>query len=112
MKKSTPRAPTAPKTLSTDSRRLWRKFIDEYAIVDLGGLTILRSGLEALDLVRDCEGQIGKEGRTFTDRFGQVKGHPLLATLRDARAQWLASIKALNLDLEPLKDRPGRPGGS
>ncbi len=45
------------------------------------------------------------------DRFVQRKPHPLLAAERDARAQMLAALKALNLDLEPLKDR-GRPPGS
>jgi glutathione S-transferase len=47
----------------------------------------------------------------MADRFGQPKPHPLLATERDARAQFLAALKALNLDLEPLRDRVGRPGG-
>ena len=46
------------------------------------------------------------------DRFGQVKSHPLLSVERDSRAQYLAALKALNLDLEPLRDKPGRPGGS
>jgi hypothetical protein len=35
----------------------------------------------------------------------------LLPVERDSRAQWLAALKALNLDLEPLHDKPGRPGG-
>ena len=55
--------------------------------------------------------QIEKEGPTSHDRFGQLRGHPLLAVERDARGQFLMALKALNLDLEPVRDRPGRPGG-
>ena len=41
----------------------------------------------------------------------QPRAHPLLAVERDSRAQMLAAMKALNLDLEPPRDGPGRPGG-
>jgi len=36
---------------------------------------------------------------TVTDKFGQVKVHPLCSVERDARAAWLQAIKLLNLDL-------------
>jgi hypothetical protein len=45
----------------------------------------------------------------FNDRFGAPKPHPLLPIERDSRQAFLAGMKALNLDLEPLRDRPGRP---
>jgi hypothetical protein len=45
------------------------------------------------------------------DRFDVMKPHPLLAAERDARSQFLQGLKSLNLDLEPLRDRPGRPPG-
>lgn len=48
---------------------------------------------------------------TFTDRFGQIKAHPLLPVERDARAAFLAGLRSLNLDFEPLHDGPGRPAG-
>jgi hypothetical protein len=47
----------------------------------------------------------------FNDRFGAPKPHPLLPIERDSRAAFLAGMKALQLDLEPLRDHPGRPGG-
>ena len=46
------------------------------------------------------------------DRYGQLKAHPAVNIERDARAAMLAALKAMNLDVEPLRDRPGRPGGS
>jgi hypothetical protein len=36
---------------------------------------------------------------TVVGRDGQAKVHPLLAVERDARAAWLAAIKALGLEL-------------
>ena len=42
-------------------------------------------------------------------RFEQVKAHPMTTVERDSRAAFMAGLKALNLDLEPLHDGPGRP---
>ena len=99
----------APGHLSREAKQDWQKFKKEYGIDDSGGLAILKAGLEAKDLAEACRRKIEKEGLTITDRFGIEKPHPLLAAERDARAQWLAALKALNLDIEPLKAGPGRP---
>lgn len=61
--------------------------------------------------MRHAQEAIRAEGMTVLDRFGQRKAHPLLPAERDARAQMLAALRALNLDVEPLQDRPGRPAG-
>jgi hypothetical protein len=61
--------------------------------------------------MRSAQKQIKTDGETYRDRFGQIRAHPLLPVERDARAQYLAGLRALNLDVEPLRDRPGRPGG-
>lgn len=106
-----------PGHLSKESKRLWREILEEYAIEDSAGLRILRTALEAYDRSQAAretiDGKNGKdgEGMQVKDRFGQSKPHPLLTIERDARAGFLAGLKALNLDLEPLHDRPGRPGG-
>lgn len=108
MKKPT----STPKTLSSEAKGLWRRLIAEYGVGDEGGLQILRAGLEAFERMRGAQERIAKDGIVLVDRFGQVKAHPLLPVERDSRAQYLAALKALNLDLEPVHDRPGRPGGS
>ncbi len=84
----------------------------EYAISDPGGRLLLATGLEAFDRMREAQKAIKADGATVQDRFGQPKAHPLLTVERDSRAQMLMCLKALNLDLEPLRDGPGRPGGS
>lgn len=102
----------APGGLSVEARRRWSALVSEYSIVDAAGVQILATALEAFDRMRQAQRRIRKDGTTTKDRFGQLRAHPLLVIERDARAAWLAGLKALNLDLEPLKDRPGRPGGS
>ena len=103
--------PKAPSHLSVEARRWWRKLIDEYGIDDPAGLLLLQTGMEAFDRMKAAQAEIANDGQTILDRFSQPKPHPLLATERDARAQLLAALKSLNLDLEPLRDGPGRPGG-
>jgi P27 family predicted phage terminase small subunit len=103
---------SAPKALTSEARRIYRRLCRAYGIDDEGGFEILRTGLEAWDRMRQVHARIEADGVTFTDRFGQVKAHPLLSVERDARAQYLAALKALNLDVEPLRDRPGRPGSA
>ena len=103
---------STPKNLTSEAKSIWRRLVVAYGIVDEGGFEILRTGLEAHDRMRGVQAQIGRDGVTFVDRFGQVKSHPLLSVERDARAQYLAALKALNLDLEPANHTIGRPGGS
>jgi hypothetical protein len=71
----------------------------------------LQTALEAFDRMRECQKAIERDGAAVKDRWGQVKPHPLLSAERDARGQMLGALKQLNFDIEPLRDRPGRPGG-
>ena len=109
MKNSRPASP--PKGLSTEARGIWRRLVTNYGIQDRAGLAVLRVGLEAHDRMRQAQQQVATDGASARDRWGQVKAHPLLSVERDARAQFLAAVKALNFDVEPLRDRVGRPGG-
>jgi P27 family predicted phage terminase small subunit len=97
----------APKHLTREAKRIWRDLIEEYAITDVAGLKVLRVALEAFDRCQKARDTIDGTGLLLKDRFGQPKANPLLAIERDNRAAFLAGIKALNLDIEPL-GRPGR----
>ena len=100
-----------PVHFTSETKRIWQEIIDEYTIDDAAGLRILRVALEAFDRSQAARATIDKDGMTVKDKFGQTKPHPLLPIERDSRAAFLAGLKALNLDLEPLRDRPGRPAG-
>ena len=100
-----------PGHLSKEGKEIWTEILTEYSIDDAAGLRILRVALEAFDRSQAARTAIDRDGLTFVDKASQVKAHPLLPIERDSRAAFLAGLKALNLDLEPLKNGPGRPAG-
>ena len=88
-----------------------RRLAKEYGISDAGGELVLEELERALITELRTEAILAREGHHFADRFGQRRVHPLAAVARDARSQVLAAVKALSIDLEPLHDGIGRPGG-
>ena len=102
---------TAPKHLSKEGKNLWSRLLKEYQIDDQGGLLLLQTAIEAHDRMKECQAIIKRGGLQLPDRFGQMKAHPLTTTERDSRSAMMQAIKSLNLDLEALQDRPGRPTG-
>ncbi len=111
MKNSESQQDRPPKGLSREACRWWRRLTTEYEIGDDAGRLILMTAMEAFDRMREAQAVLGKDGLTIKDRFDQVKVHPLTVVERDSRAQMMAALKALNLDIEPLRDGPGRPPG-
>lgn len=99
-----------PKNLSAEAKSWWKKITTEYDISDEAGFLILQTALEAFQTMREAQKIIKKEGMTNNDRFGQPRMHPACTIERDARGQFMQGLKALNLDIEPLRD-VGRPGG-
>lgn len=100
---------SAPKHLTKEARDWWDRIVTEYGIDDDAGLLLIQTALEAFDRMRECQKAIKRDGPQVKDRFDQLKPHPLLPIERDARSQMLVALKQLNLDLEPLRDAPGRP---
>jgi hypothetical protein len=107
-----PKRSKAPRDLSGATRRWWAAMSEDYGIEDTGGLSVLTLAARARDTAAAAKAIIDREGMMTTDRFGCAKAHPAVAVERDARAQMLAALKALHLDLEPLRDSPGRPPGT
>ncbi len=99
-----------PAHLSNEAARIYQELSTEYGIDDIAGLRILRVTCEAFDRAQAARAAIDAEGMTVVDKAGQTKPHPLLPIERDSRAAFLAGLKALNLDLEPVKGI-GRPPG-
>lgn len=109
--RSSGRNSAPPRGLSAEARKLWKDILREYSITDPAGLSILRAGLESFDRASTAKRLLDVEGAVVRDRWGQSKVHPAAGVDRDSRAAWLSALKQLNLDLEPLRDGPGRPGG-
>jgi hypothetical protein len=103
--------PEAPKGLKKAGRNLWNAIQTEYGINDPGGLAHLLTACRCEDDVSRMRAAVGKDGDMIKDRFGQKREHPLLASIRGLEAVKRQALKSLNLDIEPLRDKPGRPGG-
>ena len=103
-------APPPPADYTAEAKRLWRDVLEGWDL-DAPGLAIFDSGLRARMRMREAQALLTKDGLVVEDRFGQQKPHPAAVIERDAGMSFLRARKALNLDLEPLRDRPGRPPG-
>jgi P27 family predicted phage terminase small subunit len=103
--------PAPPKGLSAASRRWWRRLAGDYGIRDAAGELLLETALRSLDRAEQARAVLDRDGVTSLDSRGRPKQHPAVTVERDARAGMLAALKALNLDVLPLRDGPGRPGG-
>jgi phage terminase small subunit len=89
----------APDHLEAPEAALWGELLETFALDDAAALALLRTALEAHQRARRCRETVDTDGEAVRDRFGQIKPHPLLAAERDARAAFLAGMRALNLDV-------------
>jgi hypothetical protein len=98
-----------PEHLRAEGRAFFVAVADEYAIADSAGAALLSRAAEAVDRIHAAQVAIAAHGELVIDRYGAPKLNPACGLEKDARAGFLAAMKALNLDLEPLRDGPGRP---
>jgi hypothetical protein len=108
--KQSQRDAAVPEHLGDAGRQLWASIQDGYAIADPGGRALLQTAAEAADRIASARRQIDEQGELLTIR-GIPRVNPLCAVERDARAALIRALKELHLDLEPLRDKPGRPEG-
>lgn len=101
----TPDVQKPPPHLSPEARKLYEGYVRGWAF-DHAGRTVLMTALEAFDRMRGAQACIRKQGLMVKGRT-----HPAVLVERDARLAMLRALRQLGLDLEPLRDRPGRPGG-
>lgn len=99
----------APKHLGKEGRAFYRAIVRDYAVDDSAGLALLTTASECLDRMRAAQNKIAEHGEVVTDRYGSLKANPAVQIEKDSRNGFLASLKALQLDIEPLRDTPGRP---
>jgi hypothetical protein len=100
------RTDKAPRHLSAEARDMWARFVDDWDL-DGAALLILQTALESFDRMRSAQRLIAKNGLVKAGRANAA-----VVIERDSRLSMLRALRQLNLDLEPLRDGPGRPGGS
>jgi phage terminase small subunit len=97
--------PAAPRHLSPDSRRIWRRILRDF-VLEAHHQAILAAALEARDRMYQARAAIERDGAYVDGRFGP-KAHPGIAVERDSRLAMLRSLRELGLDLEaPASSRP------
>ncbi len=101
---------STPKGLSTEAKGIWNKIVEGWEL-DEAGKIVLLVALEQFDRYRKAQKRVNQDGETIVDRWGQIKPHPSITAERDSYRGFLAGMKQLNLDLEPLRDTIGRPPG-
>lgn len=104
-----PSTPEPPRSLGKTGRRLWDSIHAEYAIVDAGGVELLLLACEALERAEQLREQIDKDGPVIRLKGGVLRDHPALKHELANRAFVTRAIARLGLDVEPLRDGPGRP---
>ena len=101
-----------PSALSKAAKIWWRRLYSEYDLQDEGAAFLLESALRAFDRMNQAAELVEQHGVCTLDRYKQLKPNPAVAAERDARAAMLQAFKALNLDVMPSRDGPGRPSGT
>ena len=106
-----PRRPgtTAPDSLSERESEFYEHIIDEFDIQDAAGLRILEGTAKHWGIWSAGLAVLDREGMTILGPQGRPVQHPMIAVVHHAWFAVLAGFKALNLNLEPLRDGPGRP---
>lgn len=99
----------APQHLNSDGRRLFESLTQEYSISDSGGVALVTVAAECLDRMRQAQAAIAEHGPVVKTGTDSVKSNPATKLEVDSRNGFLAALRQLNLDLEPLRDNPGRP---
>jgi len=94
-----------PRHLKAAGKTLWNDIVHQYRIADGAGLALVTTAAEALDRMREAQAAIRQHGALVADRYGGVKQNPACFLERDARAGMLSALRALNLELDPLRDR-------
>jgi phage terminase small subunit len=92
-------SPPAPEHLEAPERQLWDQLHQSFDLRDPAALALLTVAMESSARARRCRERIDADGEAVTDRFGQIRQHPLIPAERDAKSSFLSAMRSLNLDL-------------
>jgi P27 family predicted phage terminase small subunit len=90
-----------PRHLAEEEAGLFRRLVSEFAIDDSNSVSLLSVAMEAHQRMREARELLAEEGAVIKNRFGARIAHPAVAIERDARTDYLRSMKVLNLKPDP-----------
>jgi hypothetical protein len=94
-----------PPTLGAEEQRMWRDYLADFEL-DHAGRVLLCLALESHGRMREAQEVIKREGLVAGSKM-----NPAIIVERDSRLAMLKALRQLGLDVEPVRDRPGRPPG-
>ena len=94
----------APAHLSLPARRLYDGIRSLYEL-EAHDAAILVKALEAWDRAEQARQLVTEEGIVISTRLGERKPHPAIAIERDSRTAFLAGMRQLGLDYEPVTNQ-------
>jgi len=92
-----------PKHLDEEEAALFRRLVAEFQIDDSASISLLTTAMEAHMRMREAGITLAEEGTVIKNRFGARTAHPAVAIERDARNDFLRSMKTLNLKPEAVR---------
>ncbi len=95
----TERLPSAPSHLSAATKKWWKSVVNDYALQP-HHLRLLQMAGESWDRAQAARKVIGRDGLTYTDRFGAPRPRPEIAIERDSRTAFARLVRELDLDAE------------
>jgi hypothetical protein len=98
----------SPDKLGPVGQALWDRIHREYRIEDAGGCEMLVLACLARDRAATCREQIDQDGEIIKTKNGP-REHPLMRAELAAMAFCVKTLRALGLDVEPLRATAGRP---
>src|SRR6516162_1033036 len=105
---STSTATKPSRKLGDAGLSLWQSIQSEYRIDDAAGIELLMQACEAADRVARLAEGIDKDGEVIETENGP-KAHPALKEQLSHRAFIVRTLRALGLNLEPVRATAGRP---
>jgi hypothetical protein len=102
--------PAPPKGIGPTGAALWQDILSEFTFDNRASLETLAQACRAADRAESCRIQIEADGVVIRTKTG-LRDHPLIKHEIQARALYVRLLARLGCDLEPVRDRPGRPSG-
>jgi phage terminase small subunit len=105
------KAPSPPKGLSRDGRRLWSELQSTYGVRDPAGLLLLETACKSFDDWAAARMQLDEEGLLIADRQGGQKLHPAAMVVKNSHAAMMQALRMMHFDVKPTLPSVGRPPG-
>jgi hypothetical protein len=93
------RDPDIPRHIAAPSRE-WLRHLRETFAFSPSEWSLALLAAETRDRAATARRQLGREGLTIVNRFGEVKPHPCVTIARDATALYARLLAQLDLDDE------------